>query len=155
MNAELKNSATWVHGMSENGISFTTDIRVRYAETDGMKVVYHGNYLTYFEEARTNLFRNIGVVYSEIEKTGIFLVVLEAHVKFHRSAIYDDILHVQATFAELPVLKLKIDYQITRNTETDILVTGQTIHAFVNAQTNKPIRPPHEYLHIMKKHFLT
>ena len=139
--------------MSEKGISFTTDIRVRYAETDGMKVVYHGNYLTYFEEARTNLFRNIGVVYSEIEKAGIYLVVLEAHVQYHRSALYDDILHVQAAFKELPALKLTIDYKITRNSETDILVTGQTIHAFVNAQTNKPIRPPQEYLTIMQKHF--
>ena len=139
--------------MSNNGISFTTDIRVRYAETDGMKVVYHGNYLTYFEEARTNLFRTIGIVYSEIEKTGVYLVVLEAHVKYHRSALYDDILHVKATLTELPAMKLTINYEITRNNESEILVTGQTLHAFTNASSGKPIRPPKNYIELMEKYF--
>lgn len=153
MNEGLKNSAIWAHGMSDTGISFTTDIRVRYAETDGMKVVYHGNYLTYFEEARTNLFRNIGIVYSEIEQAGIYLVVLEAHVKYLRSALYDDILHVKAAFKELPSLRLKIDYEITKDNESELLVTGQTLHAFINAQSGKPIRPPKEYMAIMQRHF--
>lgn len=139
--------------MSKTGISVTTDIRVRYAETDGMKVVYHGNYLVYFEEARTNLFRNIGIVYSEIEKTGIFLVVVEAHLNFRRSAIYDDILHVKATLSELPAMKLTINYEITRNNDAESLVLGQTIHAFINEQTNKPIRPPKEYIALMRKNF--
>ncbi len=140
--------------MNNEGISFVTDIRVRYAETDGMRVVYHGNYLTYFEEARTNLFRTIGVVYSEIEKTGIYLVVLEALVKYHRSAAYDDILHVKATLTELPTLRLTINYEITRNDENEILVTGQTVHAFTNALSGKPIRPPKNYIELMEKYFL-
>ena len=152
-NAGSRSSAIWVLGMNEPGISFTTDIRVRYAETDGMKVVYHGNYLTYFEEARTNLFRNIGIVYSDIEKAGIYLVVLEAHTHYRRSALYDDILHVKATFKEFPTMKLTINYEITRNKESEVLVTGQTVHAFINAQTSKPIRPPQEYIHIMQKYF--
>ncbi len=139
--------------MSKTGISFTTDIRVRYAETDGMKVVYHGNYLIYFEEARTNLFRNIGIVYSEIEKTGIFLVVLEAHLTFLRSALYDDILQVKATLAELPAMKLRINYEITRNNGSETIVRGQTVHVFINAQKNKPIRPPMEYIELMQKYF--
>jgi acyl-CoA thioester hydrolase len=139
--------------MSEHGVSFTSDVRVRYAETDAMKVVYHGNYLTYFEEARTNLFRNIGIIYSEIEKTGIFLVVLEAHCTYRRSAQYDDILHVKASLKESPTLKIVIDYEITRNNDTEILVTGQTKHAFTNAQTGRPIRPPQEYMNIMQKYF--
>ena len=139
--------------MNNKGISFTTDIRVRYAETDGMRVVYHGNYLTYFEEARTNLFRNIGVVYSEIEKNGTCLVVLEANIKYRRSALYDDILHVKATLAEMPSIKLKIDYEITRNDASEILVTGQTLHAFTNAESGRPIRPPQQYLELMEKHF--
>lgn len=139
--------------MSRSGFDFTTDIRVRYAETDGMKVVYHGNYLTYFEEARTNLFRNMGVIYSEIEKAGFYLVVVEAHTHYRRSAIYDDILHVKASLRELPSMKLTIDYEITRNNEPEILVTGQTVHAFLNAASGRPIRPPHEYLSIMQRYF--
>ncbi len=139
--------------MSEQGASFTTEIRVRYAETDGMRVVYHGNYLTYFEEARTNLFRNIGVVYAEIERSGIFLVVLEAHVKYLRGALYDDVLQVKATLKEIPTLRITIDYEITRNSGSEILVTGQTVHAFTNAQTGRPIRPPQEYMNIMQRYF--
>jgi acyl-CoA thioester hydrolase len=139
--------------MSEQGVSFTTEIRVRYAETDGMRVVYHGNYLTYFEEARTNLFRNIGVVYAEIERSGIFLVVLEANVKYRRGAVYDDVLQVKASLKEVPTLKITIDYEITRNGGNEILVTGQTVHAFTNAQTGRPIRPPQEYMNIMQRNF--
>ncbi|MCK9408495.1 MAG: thioesterase family protein [Bacteriovoracaceae bacterium] len=140
--------------MSKSGVDFTTDIRVRYAETDGMKVVYHGNYLTYFEEARTNLFRNIGIVYTEIERAGFFLVVVEAHAHYRRSAIYDDILHVKASLKERPSMKLTIDYEITRNSEPEILATGQTVHAFLDAQSGKPIRPPQEYINIMQRYFL-
>jgi acyl-CoA thioester hydrolase len=139
--------------MSNEGISFITDIRVRYAETDGMRVVYHGNYLTYFEEARTNLFRNIGVVYSEIEKNGMFLVVLEANVKYLRPALYDDFLHVKAVLSELPTVKLTISYEITRNNDSQLLVSGQTIHAFTHAVSGRPIRPPKHYLELMQKHF--
>ncbi|MFZ4619008.1 MAG: acyl-CoA thioesterase [Bacteroidota bacterium] len=139
--------------MSERGVSFTTDIRVRYAETDGMKVVYHGNYLTYFEEARTNLFRNIGVVYAEIERSGIYLVVTEAHVKYRRSAQYDEIIRVRASLNEIPSIKITIDYEITRQSDGEVLVTGQTSHAFTNASSGRPIRPPQEYMNIMQKYF--
>lgn len=139
--------------MSELGISFSTDIRVRYAETDGMKVVYHGNYLTYFEEARTNLFRNIGVVYAEIEKSGIYLVVTEAHVKYRRSAQYDEIIQVKASLKEVPSIKITIEYEITRKSDGELLVTGQTSHTFTNALSGRPIRPPQEYMNIMQKYF--
>lgn len=139
--------------MSNTGVNFTTDIRVRYAETDGMKVVYHGNYLTYFEEARTNLFRNIGVIYSDIEKAGFYLVVVEAHAHYRRSAVYDDILHVKASLNEAPSMKIIIDYEISRNNDPEILATGQTVHAFLNAQSGRPIRPPQEYLSIMQRYF--
>ncbi|MFA6456700.1 MAG: thioesterase family protein [Bacteroidota bacterium] len=139
--------------MSKHGVSFITEVRVRYAETDAMKVVYHGNYLPYFEDARTNLFRNIGIIYTDIEKAGFYLVVLEAHVKYLRPAVYDDILQVKATFKELPALKLTVDYEITRKSDGVLLVTGQTVHAFVHAESGRPIRPPKEYFSIMQKYF--
>lgn len=139
--------------MSERVVSHTTDIRVRYAETDGMKVVYHGNYLTYFEEARTNLFRHIGVVYADIERAGYYLVVLEAHTHYLRSAVYDDILHVTASLREMPSMKITIDYRITRNGGDEMLVTGETVHAFLNAATGRPVRPPKEYSSIIERHY--
>lgn len=139
--------------MSEHGVSSTTDIRVRYAETDAMKVVYHGNYFPYFEEARTDLFRRIGLIYSEIEREGFYLVVLEAHASYKRSAVYDDVLHVKASLRELPAMKITIDYEITRNDAPEVLVTGQTVHAFVNIASGRPIRPPKEYLTVMQRYF--
>lgn len=139
--------------MNEKVISFVTDIRVRYAETDGMRVVYHGNYLTYFEQARTELLRSLGFPYSAIENLGIFIVVIEAHAEYKRAAQYDDILHVKAVINEMPSLKIRIMYEITRNSETEIIVTGHTVHTFLNAQTNRPTRPPAEFISIMEHHF--
>ena len=139
--------------MNESGISFTTDIRVRYAETDGMRVVYHGNYLTYFEQARTEMLRSISLPYSNIERMGIFVIVIEAHVNYRRSALYDDLLHVKAMVKDLPTNKIKIEYEITRNNEPDVIVDGYTLHTFLNASTNKPSRPPKEFIELMRKYF--
>ena len=140
--------------MNEKGISFTTDIRVRYAETDGMRVVYHGNYLTYFEQARTEMLRSIGLPYSNIERMGIFVIVIEAHANYRRSAIYDDLLHVKAMVKEMPTNKIKIEYEIVRNNDPEIIVDGYTFHTFLNVSTNKPSRPPKEFLELIQKYFL-
>ncbi len=139
--------------MSEKGVSFVSDIRVRYAETDGMRVVYHGNYLVYFENARTELLRHIGLPYSTIEKMGIFIVVIEAHAHYHRSAQYDDLLHVKASVNEMPSTKIRIDYTITRNDSSEILVSGYTLHTFLNSQTSRPVRPPQEFILLMQQYF--
>ena len=136
-----------------NGISYSSDIRVRYADTDAMKIVYHGKYLEYFEESRSEMLRFIGLPYSEIEKMGIYVVVLEANAKYFRSAQYDDILHVRATIKETPTMKFTIEYEITSNNNSEILVAGFTKHSFLNAQTRKPARPPKEFIAIMEKYF--
>lgn len=135
------------------GISCSTDIRVRYAETDGMRIVYHGNYLIYFDQARTELLRSIGLPYSNIEAMGIFVIVIEAHVHYYRSAQYDDLLHVKAMVKEIPSNGIKIEYEITKNNEEDIIVDGYTLHTFVNAATGKPSRPPKEFLELMQNYF--
>lgn len=139
--------------MNEKGISFTSDIRVRYAETDGMRIVYHGNYLIYFEQARTELLRSIGLPYAKIEALGLFIIVIEAHVHYRRSAVYDDLLHVKAMVKEMPTNKIRIDYEIRRNHEQEIVVDGYTLHTFLNPQTNRPARPPKEFVDIMQRHF--
>ncbi len=139
--------------MNEKGISATTDIRVRYAETDGMRIVFHGNYLVYFEQARTELLRSIGLPYSKIEQSGIFVIVVEAHINYRRSALYDDLLHVKAMVKELPTNKIKIEYEIVRDHESDVIVDGYTLHTFLNSTTNKPSRPPKEFVELMGKYF--
>ena len=90
-------------------IKHMTQIRVRYADTDQMKVVYHGKYLEYFEVGRAALIRSLGLPYSELETRGIHLPVIEAFAKYRKPARYDDLLSVEAIVSELPKATLKID----------------------------------------------
>lgn len=139
--------------MSEKGLSHSTDIRVRYADTDAMTFVYHGNYLIYFEQARTEMLRAAGLAYAEIERMGLFIVVIEAHLNYKRPAQYDDLLHVKAMVKEMPASRIYIEYEITRNKDSSVLITGHTVHTFLNKVTNKPARPPKEFLDVMQKYF--
>jgi len=136
-------------------IKHVTEIRVRYADTDQMKVVYHGKYLEYFEVARTALIRSLGLPYSELESRGIFLPVIEAFAKYRKPACYDDLLSIEATVSELPKATLKIDYQVFRDREEEPLAEGYTIHSFLNVATGKPIRPPSYFMQIIEKALTT
>ena len=131
-------------------ISHKTEIRVRYADTDQMKVVYHGKYLEYFEVSRAALIRSLGLPYSELEKRGIFLPVVEAFAKYRRPALYDDLLFIEAIVSELPKATLKIKYQIFRDGEKEPLAEGYTIHSFLNVSTGKPTRPPSYFMQVLK-----
>ncbi|MDR1011773.1 MAG: acyl-CoA thioesterase [Opitutaceae bacterium] len=114
-------------------------INVRYAETDQMGIVYHGNYLAWFEVARTRMFKEVGLSYKRIEADGYHLPVLEAAMKYLRPALYDDDLIVVARLDEKPVLRIKINYEVYRG--DTLLVTGATVHAFVD-RDGRPVRPP-------------
>ena len=81
---------------------FTTPIRVRYAETDQMGVVYYGNYAQYFEVGRVETIRSLGMSYKALEDMGVMLPVVEMNIKYLRPAHYDDVLNIQSTIKELP-----------------------------------------------------
>jgi acyl-CoA thioester hydrolase len=132
-------------------IKHITQIRVRYADTDQMKVVYHGKYLEYFEVGRAALIRALGLPYSELETRGILLPVIEAFAKYRKPARYDDLLSIEAVVAELPRATLKIDYQVFRTQEELPLAEGYTIHSFMNVATGKPTRPPLYFMQIIEK----
>ncbi len=112
---------------------------VRYAETDMMGVVYHGNYLPWFEVGRTTLLKEMGLSYREMEQQGYRLPVLEVTAKYHRPALYDDTLTIVTRLHELPVLRIRLDYEVRRGEE--LLATGQTIHVFIDRE-GRPVRPP-------------
>jgi len=116
-----------------------TQVTVRYAETDMMGVVYHGNYLPWFEIGRTNLLKEHGVPYRQLEADGYFLPVIEVQAKYHRPAVYDDTVTVITTLREKPGVRITLDYEIRRGDE--LLVTGKTIHAFID-RAGRPSRPP-------------
>ena len=120
-------------------ISARAPITVRYAETDMMGIVYHANYLPWFEVARTQLLREQGFPYRQLETDGYRLPVLEVAAKYRRPALYDDTLTIVATIREKPLLRIRIDYEVFRGDE--LLATGQSAHAFCDL-TGRPTRPP-------------
>lgn len=133
--------------------SNTTEIRVRYADTDKMQFVYNGKYLEYFEVGRTELLRSCGLVYNELEKVGYQLPLIEAGLKYKSPAYYDDILLVKATINKLYSAKVYIEYTITRKENDEIIATGFTDHMFIRTENKKPSKPPQIYIDTLKKYF--
>ena len=134
-------------------VKSTSQIRVRYADTDQMKFVYHGKYFEYFEQGRSDLMRAIGLPYAEIEKQGIFLPVVEAYAKFRQSARYDDLINIETMLTEMPEARVRITYNVFREGEDEVLVEGYTVHSFVNAQTGRPTRAPSTFLRALEGAF--
>jgi acyl-CoA thioester hydrolase len=136
-------------------VKHRTKIRVRYADTDQMRVVYYGKFFEYFEQGRSDLFREVGFSYRQIEEMGFQLPVIEAHASYRRAARYDDLLTVTTILKEMPVVRVRIDYEVHVDGESDVLVGGYTIHSFVNTRTGKPTRAPAELLealaHLMSR----
>jgi acyl-CoA thioester hydrolase len=114
-------------------------ISVRYAETDMMGVVYHANFLPWFEIGRTHLLKEIGISYRELEAAGYRLPVLEVAARYLRPARYDDQLEVVTTLEDRPLLRIRLRYEVRRDGE--LLATGSTVHAFVGLD-GKIARPP-------------
>jgi acyl-CoA thioester hydrolase len=127
-------------------ISHVTDIRVRYADTDQMRIVYYGKFFEYFEQGRSDLLRGIGLPYSQIEQMGLFLPVIEAHAEYRRPAQYDDLLKIATHLREMPVARIRLEYEVTRDGEPGLLVQGHTVHSFVSAANGKPTRAPVRFL---------
>ncbi len=127
-----------------------TQITVRYAETDMMGIVYHGNYLPWFEVGRTNLLKEFGVPYRELERDGYFLPVIEVQAKYLRPAVYDDVVTIITTLREKPSLRIALEYEVMRG-ET-LLVTGKTMHAFIDRE-GRPARPPAIFVEKISKLF--
>lgn len=132
-------------------IKHTTDIRVRYADTDQMKFAYYGKYFEYFEQGRSDMMREIGLPYAQIEEMGLFLPVIEAHAKYKRAAKYDDLLHVVTYFREMPIARVRIEYEVFKEGESELHAEGYTIHTFINSQTGKPTRAPAQFLEAVEK----
>ncbi len=127
-----------------------TTIQVRYAETDMMGIVYHGNYLPWFEVGRTTLLKENGLPYRQLEADGYRLPVLEVGVKYIRPALYDDQLTIITRLKELPALRIHLEYEVRRGDE--LLVTGFTKHAFIS-HSGQPVRPPAAFLARMRELF--
>lgn len=120
-----------------------TTIRVRYADTDQMNVVYYANYFIWLETGRTEYFRQLGMPYSEVEKNDILLPVTKAFCQYKSPARYDDIIRVVTTIASLQDVRIAFKYELFRQATNELLANGETEHAFVNRQ-GRPV--------VLKKH---
>lgn len=127
-------------------------VRVRYSETDQMGVVYHGNYVPYFEMGRVEWLRNKGVSYKSMEERGIALPIVSMNINYKKSARYDDLLTVKTTFKSQTSVKIEFDCEI-RNEENELLTIAHFILVFLDLKTGRPIVPPtyiNELLEVMK-----
>jgi acyl-CoA thioester hydrolase len=119
----------------------TSLVRVRYAETDKMGVVYYANYFVWFEVARADLLRALGWSYRDMELAGVALPVIEAHCQYHRPARYDDELEVRAEGNMLSRVRMEFTYQVVRREDQSLTASGRTVHAAVDL-AGRPCRLP-------------
>jgi acyl-CoA thioester hydrolase len=127
-------------------------IRVRYAETDRMGYAYYGNYATYFEVARVEALREMGMTYKEMEDEGIILPVLEYSIKFIKPAFYDDLLTIKTVINNMPGARIRFDYE-TFNEKNVLLNVANTTLVFINKSNNKPCAAPVYFTEHIKKYF--
>ena len=123
---------------------------VIYAQTDRMNVVYYSRYFEFFEAARSALLRHIGVPYAAIERDGYRLPVVESHCRYHGSATFEDLLTIETKIDDVPKVKLKITYEVFKEGIANPIVSGYTVHAFVD-QNMKPVRAPREFIECLHR----
>ena len=116
-------------------------IRVRYSETDQMGVVYHGNYLPYFEVGRVEWLRRHGISYSEMEKSGIALPIVSLTLNYKKPARYDDLLTIKTTLKSQESVKIAFDCTITSESG-ELLTSGHFLLVFVDIKSGRPVAPP-------------
>ncbi len=126
-----------------------TTVRVRYAETDQMGVVYHANYLVWFEVGRVELMRALGIEYKRMEADDdCHIVVADVHCRYHHSARYDEVLRVRTRIAESRNRIVKFAYKVFRDTDGQLLATGETTH-IICGSNGRPKLLPEKYRAIL------
>ena len=129
--------------MTKEGV---VNYRVPYADTDQMGFVYYGNYLTYFERSRNELMRANGFTYRELEALGVGMPVIEANVKYHAPAKYDDELEIRCKLTELKGVRARVECRVLRDGK--LLAEGWTQHVFIDLKSGRPVRIPAEILSV-------
>ncbi len=127
-------------------------IRVRYGETDRMGYVYYGNYAEYFEVARVEALRELGMNYKDMEDSGIMLPVYTLSVKYLKPAFYDDMLTIKTSIKEIPMARITFSHEIY-NEKNELLNTGEVTLVFIDIKTNKPISAPGNFLEKIRKYY--
>jgi acyl-CoA thioester hydrolase len=122
-------------------LTSTSIVRVRYAETDKMGVVYYANYFVWFEVGRADWLRSLGWTYREMESEGIVLPVIEAHCEYHRPSRYDDEMEVRTQGRMLSAARVEFSYKVVRRGDEQVTASGRTVHVALDA-SGRPRRLP-------------
>jgi acyl-CoA thioester hydrolase len=129
-----------------------TQIRIRYGETDRMGYAYYGNYLLYYEIGRTEMIRQLGLTYRQLEDNGTLLPVHSVQIKYIAPAFYDDLLTLRTTLREYPGVSIKFEHEIL-NPEGKLINTGEVKLVFVDSKTHRPIKAPKYFLDLIDPYF--
>ena len=131
-------------------ITFDTEIRVWYVDTDQMGIVHHSNYIKYYEEARSAFMRHLGVSYADMEASGVLMPILKVESNYKRPARYDDVLTVRIIIKEIPMARFTAEYEVY-NSECALLNTGLTMLGFLNKATMRPCRAPQWFVDMLEQ----
>ena len=131
---------------------FETKIRVRYADTDQMGYMYYGNYATFYEVARTEMLRSLGMTYQSMEKDGVMMPVLEMKSKYIKPALYDEEIRIKVTIKNEPSVRILFDYELF-NHNNQLINIGETTLVFVDILKNKPCLPPENFVEKIAVYF--
>ncbi len=126
------------------------EMRVWYVDTDQMGIVHHSNYVRYYEAARSDLMRSLGVSYAEMESRGIMMPILEVHSKYHASAHFDEMIRVEVSLEELPKARVTFFYKIYNEAGT-LLNSGSTVLGFMHSDTRRPTRAPQWFVEMLEQ----
>lgn len=126
-----------------------TDIRVRYADTDQMGVVYYSKYLEYFEVGRTELLREMGIPYRELESGEVYLPVIECSCRYRQPARYDEVLTIVTVAKQVGGASVRMEYEIYRKEDSALIASGFTRHASVDC-AGKPVSMPERFKERLK-----
>lgn len=131
-------------------LSKDVKIRVWYKETDQMGIVHHSNYICYYEAARSELMRSLGVSYAEMEQRGVMMPILDVHSKYLLPARFEEELTVRISVAEIPMARITFNYEIF-NEQGQLINTGSTMLGFLHSDTRRPCRAPEWFVKLLEQ----
>lgn len=131
---------------------FETKIRVRYADTDQMGYMYYGNYAAFYEVARTEMLRSLGMTYKSMEEDGVMMPVLELKTKYIKPALYDEEIKIKVIINKMPGVRILFHYELFNETD-ELINLGETTLVFVDMKRNKPCMPPENFLERIGRYF--
>jgi acyl-CoA thioester hydrolase len=127
-------------------LSYKTEVRVRFSDTDKMQFAYHAKYVEYFEMGRTEMLRAFGLPYAKIEEMGYEMPVLEVLVKFRNAAFYDEVLVVESILRDYHSPRVHIEYIVSKKDSGLLVAEGYTDLAFIKMETKRAVKPPEFYI---------